>query len=152
MLHSLLIGPVPPSSPAVQCPSSPTVVFSHHHHRTIRPPGRPPSPSQHTKNPISLPSLTYHYPIPTPPPPSPLPLLSDSRHCCYPSADEIIFNVAPSCCSAASCRHHGSRNFPPSSYPLSFAQTSNIGQRATHSATVTCLLLIYSRISLVPSA
>ena len=75
----------------------------------------------------------------SPSPPSPPPFLSDSCRCRSLTAAKIFFNVAPSCCSVSSCRHHGSRNFPPPAYPVSFAHTSNIGQRVAHSATFACL-------------
>ena len=66
-------------------------------------------------------------------PPSPRPCLPDSRRRRSHDASEISFRVVFVYCSAAACCHHGLRSLPPPSYPVSFAQTSNISRRATHS-------------------
>ena len=132
------------------------------HSRLCLPP--PPPPQDHPTTwaspvsrpeywtPISLPSLT-HLCLRLTPPLLPLPLHSYR----IPVAAapllllKIFFNVASSCCSAAAFHHHGPRNFPPPSYPVSFALTLNIGQRATHSANAACLLSIYFHCGLVPA-
>ena len=85
-------------------------------------------------------------------PTSPPPRLPDYRCFCSHATSETSFNVDFKCCSTAACCHHGSQNLPPTSYPISFAHTSNIGCRSTHSATITCLLLIYSLRGYVPDA
>ena len=74
--------------------------------------------------------------------------------CCRRShaTSGIYFNMAFRCCYADACLHHGYCNLLHPSYPVSFAHTSNIGRRATHSATVAWLLLIYYQRGLVPSA
>ena len=100
----------------------------------------------------SIPIKPRHPPLPCPSPsdtyssfpPSPSPLLTDSCHLRSHSYVVISFRVVCSYRSAAVCCHHCSRNLLPPSYPFSFAQTLNIGRRATHSATVTCLMLVYS--------
>ena len=84
--------------------------------------------------------------------PSPPPRLLDSCRCRSSAASKIFFNVASSCCYATAWRHQVSCNFLPPSYPVSFAQTSNIVQRATDSATATFLLSMYSHSGLVPAA
>ena len=132
-------------------PSLPPLYFSFHH-RIIRPPGFPSSPSKHNQNPVS-PLLSPSLPnTDSSSPPSLPPHLSDSRRHRYLAATEIFFNVPPSCCYTPSCRNHGSRNFPSPAYLVSFAQISNIGRRSTHSVTVACLSLIYSLSGLVPTA
>ena len=154
-LHSLLIGPAPSSTPDVLCPSSPTVFF---HLSPPLPPqdymptwAYPVSVPAHRK-PVSLPSLTHHYPIPTPHPlPSPCHAYRIPIAASPPLLPKYFSTWPPVVVSSASCRHYGSRNFPPTSYPIYFEQTSNIGRRSTQSATIACLLLIYSRSDLVPA-
>ena len=99
--------------------------------------------------PFSHPSITEtDSSSPLFPPPS----LLDYCHRRSPTASEIFFNMASSCFFAASFRHHVPCKFPPPSYPVSFAQTSNICQRSTHSATTAFLLSIYYSSGLVPAA
>ena len=84
------------------------------------------------------------YPLP--------PLLTDS--CCLRSREssEIYFNVALSWASSAVCRHHGARLQPLTLYPLSCAQTSNMGQRDTQCATFDWRMSMYVRKSWFPVA
>ena len=122
-------------------------------HRIIRPPGRHPSPFQHTRKKLHPPF--HHLSLPEPEsssPPSPSPRQPDSHLRLSHAASEISFSVVFSCRYAAVCCHHCSRNLPPPSYAVPFAQTSNIGHRDTHSATIAYLLFIYYRRGLVPAA
>ena len=119
-------------------------------HGIIRPPGHHPSPSQNTK------TLHPHFPHPSLPEtdssstPSSPPFLLYSCRRRYHAATKTYFNIAFIFCSTAACFYQGSQNFPPPSYPVSFAHTSKIGSRTTHSATVACLLLTYSLRYFVP--
>ena len=88
ILRSLIIGPAPPSSPAVWCSTSLPFSFAclhHRHHMIIFTPGCPLSPSQHTKNPspsllspitsqyrLLLPYLAPITPVGFPSPPLPV--------------------------------------------------------------------------------
>ena len=98
-------------------------------HGIIRPPRRPPSLSQNTeipRPPFPQPSLPETN---SSSPPSPPPRLPDSHRRRSHAASEISFNLAFKYCYADACRHHSSRNLPPPSYPISFAQTLNIVRR-----------------------
>ena len=141
--HSLLIGPAPPSPLDVQCPAYPAVVFrpdsARDHPSTGASPVFIPAYQKETRLPFPHTSLpeTHFSSLPSPPP-----RLPDPHRCRSHTGAEIYFNVDFRFCSAAACCHHISRNLPPPSYPTSFAYTSNICHRATHYATVACLLLI----------
>ena len=120
-LRSLLIEPAPPYPHAVQFPAFPAVIF-----RLPLPPPQQSHPPT-WDSPVSIPA--YQKPITHPSlteadsssHPSPQPRLSHPRRRFSPAAAKIFYNVASSCCSAAVYRHHGLRNFPPPSYPISFA-------------------------------
>ena len=141
LLRSLLIGPAPPSPPAIWFPAYPAVAFcpgSARDHLTIR--VLPVSFPSYEK-PFARLSLIRHFQrlnLPFLPFPHHLP---NSRRSRSHATAKIYFNVAFRCCYIAVCRHHGSWNLPPPSYPVSFAQNSKIGRRSTHSNTVVCPLL-----------
>ena len=65
-----------------------------------------------------------------------------SPHCLLLSSRYISYKVVLSFVSSISWCYHMSLLRPPPSYPFSLAHTSIIGRRATHCATVSCLLPI----------
>ena len=106
-----------------------------------------------------------HPPLPHPSLPdndssSPLsypPCLPDSCHCCYHAAAATLLPKSllewySAVVLQTPIDTTARATPPPPSYPIYFSQTSNIGRRATHSATIAFLLFMYPQRGLVPSA